>query len=175
MKKYLILIALCVTTTLAFAQNALKIGEKQLNAGFGLFGKGTAIYAGMDFGILEDISAGGEISLQSRSDRFGFGKIKYKGFGLGANANYHFNRILQIEETWDVYAGLTLNYYNWNTEVIDFSGNPYNYSGVYDYDSGFGIDVQIGGRYFFNEKFGVNVELGGLSFSGGKLGVTYKF
>lgn len=175
MKKILIVIALCTATSWACAQNALKVGEKQLNAGLGLFGKGTSIYAGLDYGVYEDITAGGEISIQSRSDRFGFGKIKYKGFGIGANANYHFNRLLEIEEKWDVYAGLTLNYYKWNTEVTDFSGNPYNYNGAYDYDSGFGLDVQVGGRYFFNERFGVNVELGGLSFSGGKLGVTYKF
>ncbi|RZK41150.1 MAG: hypothetical protein EOO90_12120 [Pedobacter sp.] len=175
MKRLLLMIALSLGASHVFAQSPLQVGEKQLNAGLGLFGKGTSLYAGVEFGVYEDITAGGEISRQSRTDHFGFGRIQYRGFGIGANANYHFNRILKIEDVWDVYAGLTLNYTNWNTEVTDFSGSPFNYLGAYSYNTGLGMDIQVGGRYFFSETFGVNLELGGMALSGGKVGITYKF
>lgn len=176
MNKILTLLTFIIGTTLsALAQNPIKMGERQFNAGLGIFGKGTAMYAGMDFGIVENISAGGEIAFHSKTSRFGFGKISYQGFGLGANANYHFNELLNLQEQWGLYAGLTLSYFKWNTNVTDSSGNPYTYIGTYDYDSGLKLDFQVGGRYFFNERFGLNLELGGLSESGGKLGITYKF
>lgn len=168
MKKILILATLCLTTTLvSFGQNPLKKGEKQLNAGVGLGSFGTPIYLGAEFGIHEDISLAGDVSYQSKDYVY----AKQSAIGVSLKGNYHFNRILKIEEKFDFYAGVGLNYYNFNTK---FSGSDTNYS--FDYDSGIGFDVQAGGRYFFSDKFGVNLEYGGGStLSGGRLGITYKF
>ena len=166
MKKILILTTLCLATVVAFAQNPIKKGDKLLNAGFGLGSFGTPIYVGLEFGVHEDISVAGEVSYQSKS--YGWGKTS--AFGVGAKGNYHFNRILEIDKKWDLYAGAGLNYYNFNHKS-DNSGYIYDGS----YSSGIGVDVQVGGRYFFTEKLGVNLEFGGGSnLSGGKLGISLK-
>ena len=167
MKKILILTALCYTTVLTFAQNPLKKGEKQLNAGAGLGSFGTPIYVGLEFGIHKDVSLAGDVSYQSKD----YGYAKQSAIGASVKANYHFNRILNIDEKWDFYAGLGLNYYLFNTK---FSGSNTNYT--FDNTSGLGFDGQVGGRYFFSNNFGLNLEYGGGSnLSGGRLCITYKF
>lgn len=171
MKQFLILFFLGFFSISTFAQSPIPIGGRQVNAGLGIFSKGSSIYAGMDFGLPEDITVGGEISLQSRTDRFPMGEIKYSGFGLGANANYHFNRLLKLDEVWDVYGGLILNYVNWGVKSTNLA---VDYTGQYEYTSGIGVDIQIGGRYYFNQKIGINLELGGLGISRGKLGISYR-
>ncbi|WP_379085258.1 outer membrane beta-barrel protein [Pedobacter sp. UC225_65] len=166
MKKIFILTTLCLATVVAFAQNPIKKGDKVLNAGLGFSSFATPVYVGLEFGVHEDISVAGEVSYQSKS--YGWGKIS--AFGVSAKGNYHFNRILEIDEKWDLYGGIGLNYYNFSNKY-DVSG--YTYSGKYD--SGIGFDAQVGGRYFFSEKFGVNLEFGGGSnLSGGRFGISYK-
>ena len=82
-----------------------------------------------------------------------------------SNANYHFNTILELPSEWDLYAGLSLGFFFWNS--------PSKYHG--SHDSGLGITGQVGGRYYFNERFGINLQLGGgNAFSGGKIGITMK-
>ncbi len=167
MKKILTLTLVCLTTVAALAQNPLKKGQKQLNAGVGISGLGVPVYVGMEFGVHEDISVAGDISYQSDGDSF----AKTSAIGVSLKGNYHFNRILKIEEKFDFYAGVGLNYYNFNTKI---KGSNINFNSPYD--SGIGFDLQIGGRYFFSNNFGVNLELGGGNIlSGGKLGITYKF
>ncbi|RZK49722.1 MAG: hypothetical protein EOO99_05060 [Pedobacter sp.] len=175
MKQLFLSVLVTLISVACFAQSPLALTEKQVNAGFGLYGKGTSFMVGMDFGIMENITAGGELALRSKTNAFLGGKIKYNGFGLGANMNYHFGNLFNLDSKIDVYGGLNLNYFRWNTDIVDTSGNPTNYIGKLDYSSGLGIDLQIGGRYFFTDKFGVNLELGGMSYSGGKVGITYKF
>ncbi len=86
--------------------------------------------------------------------------------GISTNGNYHFNRLLDILNYWDFYAGLNAGYYFW------FSPSDYPGTG----SSGVGIGAQVGGRYSFNNHFGLNLELGGgNTFAGGKFGITYKF
>lgn len=167
MKRILILTALCLTSAVIFAQNPLQKGEKYLNAGIGLGSFGTPIYLGLEFGIHKDISLAADVSYQSKD----YGYAKQSAIGAAVKANYHFNRILNIEDKWDFYAGLGLNYYNFNTK---FSGSNTNY--LFDYNSGIGFDAQVGGRYFFSDNFAVNLEYGGGSvLSGGRLGISYKF
>jgi outer membrane immunogenic protein len=165
MKKIFILTTLCLATVVAFAQNPIKKGDKVLNAGLGFSSFATPVYLGLEFGVHEDISVAGEISYQSKSYSF----YKLSAFGVSAKGNYHFNRILEIDEKWDLYAGLGLNYYNFSYKDGNGTSYPDNYS------SGIGFDAQVGGRYFFSEKFGVNLEFGGGSnLSGGRFGISYK-
>lgn len=167
MKKILILTAVCFISAVTMAQNPLKKGETQLNAGIGLGSFGTPVYVGLEYGIHQDISLAGDVSYQSKD----YGYAKQTAIGVSIKGNYHFNRILNIDEKWDFYAGAGLNYYNFNNK---FSGSNTNYS--FDLNSGVGFDAQVGGRYFFSDNFGVNLEFGGGSYlSGGRLGITYKF
>ena len=165
MKKIFILTTLCLATLVAFSQNPIQKGEKVLNAGVGLSSYGgTPIYVGLEFGVHQDISVGADVSFQSKN----YSYAKVSAIAVTAKGNYHFNRILNIEDKWDLYAGAGLSYYNWSYK--DDLG--FNYA--QDYNSGIFLNAQVGGRYFFSEKFGVNLEFGGGTLSGGKLGITVK-
>ncbi|OBX20978.1 uncharacterized protein DUF3575 [Gelidibacter algens] len=163
MKKQILLLGALFAFGLTNAQAPLEKGDTQLNAGFGISGWGTPVYAGVDYGIAPNITVGAEGSFRSYSQT-GF---KSSIIGLQANGNYHFNEILEIPSEWDVYAGASTNYYIWNTDS--------RYESLAE-GSGFGIGIQIGARYFFSKTFGINLEGGGgNATSGGKLGITYKF
>jgi outer membrane immunogenic protein len=168
MKKIVLTLA-CFISAGMFAQQSLEKGGIQINAGIGTSSWSTPIYAGLDYGVHEDITIGLEGSYQSY-DYGGLGLSttdKFTIIGIGVNANYHFNEVLDIPEKWDLYAGVGFNYYKWSY------GGTSNYLGV-DF-SGTSFGGQLGARYFFTEKFGLNAEFGGGgSTSGGKLGVTFK-
>ncbi|RYZ44776.1 MAG: hypothetical protein EOP49_26470 [Sphingobacteriales bacterium] len=165
MKRLALSILAFLFVTQVSAQSPLPKGSKQLNAGVGLSGWGVPIYVGMDFGVHPDISVGGELSFRSYKRKYFGETYKHNITGLAANANYHFNRVLSIPSNWDLYAGLNLGFYLWNSSD-DFDG---------DDESGLNLGAQVGGRYYFTPKFGVNLEFGGgNAFSGGKLGISVK-
>ncbi|MRX62865.1 DUF3575 domain-containing protein [Maribacter luteus] len=168
MKKITLLLAFC-SFGLTFAQAPLEEGNLQLNAGFGVSGWGTPIYAGLEFGVAPNISVGGELSYQSYNHNSGFGSdYKSSIVGIQANGNYHFNEVFNIPSEWDFYAGANLNYFSWSTKL---DGETYDYGGA----DNFGIGLQVGGRYFFDDRFGVNLQIGGGNVvSGGRIGITYK-
>lgn len=154
--KKIILLAVVFMSLGAFAQAPLESGALQLNAGVGTSSHGVPVYLGLDYGVGSNFTIGAETSYQSHNNS--------SAFGLGANANYHFNKILDISSKWDLYAGLGLKYYSWSN-----SNNNNNYH------SGINWGGQAGIRYFFTPKLGINAEFGGGSTtSGGKFGITYK-
>ncbi len=161
-----IFLILFIFVASAIAQSPLSKGSKQLNAGLGFSGWGVPIYVGMDFGVYQDITVGGEVSFRSNNEKFPGGNFRSSIFGISGNGNYHFNSLLEVPSQWDIYAGLSLGYYIWTTSS-NYPGNG---------ASGIGLDAQVGGRYFFKNNFGVNLEFGGGNTStGGKIGVTYIF
>jgi outer membrane immunogenic protein len=167
MKKNMLLAIVSLVSLGAFAQGSLEKGGLQLNAGVGTSGWGTPIYVGLDYGIHEDITIGGEVSFRSDSKVYGSNKYKSSAIGIGVNGNYHFNRILDMPSKWDLYAGLGLNYYIWSYDNDLYQTND---------NSDIGLGAQVGARYFFTDKFGINLELGGGSATNGaKIGITYKF
>ncbi|MGV3631429.1 MAG: hypothetical protein ACO1O6_09485 [Bacteroidota bacterium] len=164
--KKISLIAMLLVSGLTYSQSMLGKGGKQLNAGFGLSSWGLPVYVGMDFGVHEDISLGFEASFRSYHHRYAHVYYNHSIIGICGNANYHFNSLLKIPEKFDLYAGINVGFYIWNS--------PHDYYGPGT--SGLGIGGQLGFRYYFNEKFAINLEGGGgNAFSGGKLGITYKF
>lgn len=164
--KTLFLAAICsLSISGAFAQEAsLNVGELQLNAGIGFSNWGVPIYAGLEYGIHEDITIGGELSYRKKTDN----SVDYTSFGIIANGNYHFNRVLNIPSEFDFYAGVSIGYFNWSVDNLPVGGSATYSSGINSY-------LQVGGRYFFDEKWGVNLEFGGGNISGAKIGITYKF
>jgi len=167
MKKLSIILLLSAFTLLTVsAQSRLQKGTKQFNAGIGFSGWGVPLYVGMDFGVGNDFTLGFEASFRNYNQNYTGTKYNSQIFGFSGNANYHFNRILEIPSDWDFYAGLNLGYFFW-TSSDDYPGEG---------SSGLGLGAQIGGRYFVNDKFGLNLEFGGgNAFSGGKFGITLKF
>ncbi len=145
------------------AQAPIEPGELQVNLGLGLSTYGTPVYGGLEFGLANNFSVGGELSYRK------YGKYSIYNPSIttiAAVGNYHFNELLEIPSNWDLYAGLSLGYSIWS------DNNKYDYS--WFKGSGVYITGQVGGRYFFSDKFGVNLELGGGNYSGGKIGITLK-
>lgn len=165
----LLLVALGAIVICSQAQAPLGKGNAQLNAGFGFSTWGVPLYAGADFGVHPDITIGPQISFQDFNENYTLSGNKYRYnhsiVGLAFDGNYHFNRLMEIPNQWDFYAGLTLGYYIWS--------NPNDYLGTYG--SKVGLAAQVGGRYFWSPNFGVNLEFGGGYISGGKIGITYIF
>lgn len=163
MKRAILPIFIIFSTSLLFAQSPLPIGGKQLNAGVGLSSWGVPVYIGLDFGVHEDISVGGEMSIRSYHEKWKKEYYRHLVIGVSANGNYHFNRVLNIPSRWDFYAGLNLGFFIFSS--------PNEYPG--GRSSGLGLGAQIGGRYFLNNKLGLNLEFGGgNAFGGGKFGIT---
>lgn len=168
MKKLSIILLLSVFVVItANAQNSTDRGNTQLNAGVGFSGWGIPVYVGLDFGVRHDITVGVEGSFRSYNQNYTGTRYNSSIMGFSGNANYHFNRILEIPRNWDFYAGLNLGFYFWSS--------PNNYPGTGA--SGVGLGAQIGGRYFFSNAFGINLEVGGNNAwnGGGKFGITYRF
>lgn len=146
-------------------QYMLDKGNTQLNAGFGFSSWGLPVYVGLDHGVHQDISVGGEFSFRSYNRGWGGYHYRHNIFGISVNGNYHFNTLLEIPKEWDLYAGLNVGFYVWSY--------PSDYRG--EHVSGLGLGLQLGGRYYFTDKFGLNLELGGgNAFSSGKIGISYK-
>lgn len=165
MKKIFFAIIIMFAVSTVFANNALAEGQNQFNAGVGFSTWGIPLYIGFDHAIHQDFTLGGELSFQSYQDKHDNHNYDHSIIGISGNGNYHFNNLLDIPSNWDLYAGLGIGFYIWNS--------PDEYDG--SHSSGLGISGQIGGRYFFTDKFGVNLELGGgNTFSGGKFGITLK-
>ena len=185
MKKILFLAGLFMAAATASAQADLGKGNLQLNAGTGISGWGIPVYVGLDYGVTDEITVGGELSYRydtsSYAIRANFGrfgeyrsdKITYRHhtFGVFTNGNYHFNRLLRLPRQLDLYAGASLGFF---FGCVTSSEGNIKYTGD-DY-SGFSAALQTGARYFFTDNFGVNLELsGGVLTSGAKAGITYRF
>lgn len=166
MKKItLTIIALCFIS-LSFAQQTKESKQQvnidksklQFNIGVGLSTWGIPFYVGADYWITEDITAGVEASFRYRL----LHAYRYGYFGGAVNANYHLNRLLELEDNLDAYVGL--------------SAGPYIGFGNYYTGASFNIGIggQVGGRYKLNDNLWVHAELGGGSLSGAKIGLTFR-
>lgn len=171
MKKITFIFGIFLFLALAVnAQAPLQKGEKQLNAGFGLSNYGLPVYGGLEIGMGNNISVGGELSYRGSSESITTYKYKHSILSVAGIANYHFNEVLDIPSNWDFYAGLSLGFTNWSSK-FDGAGAEIKYSG--SGNTGLNLSAQIGGRYFFSDTFGVNLEFGGGNqFNGGKVGIT---
>ncbi len=165
MKKFLIVSLVMLFSSVLVAQSPIGDGGKQVNFGTGFSSFGIPLYVGMDFGVHPDITVGFNVSYRSYSENFLGVNYNQSIIGLFGNGNYHFNRILNIPQEWDFYAGLSAGYVIWNA-ASGYGGSN---------SSGLGIDAQIGGRYYWSDRWGVNLEFGGgNAASGGRIGLSYK-
>ena len=190
MKKTVTIVAILLTITIGFGQqskisgNAIGEGGMQVNAGFGLSGRGLPIYVGFDYGIHPDITIGGQLDYRSYTEDWGHaswawhGKVKYTYIGLSFNGNYHFNTLLNIDSNmFDLYAGLNLGYYLGSAAWID-NDDRWDDDDI-EVKDGFEYGIQVGGRWYFKDNVALNLELGGpLTWSGGsgaKIGISARF
>ena len=114
---------------------------------------GYPFYVGLDYGILEDISVGIEGSYRSYDYRWINNDYNFSIIGIRVNANYHFNKPLNLPKEFDLYAGVNSGYYIWSIPS-EFK------EGIFSTGIEFGI--QAGGRYFLTNKLAISLELGGI-------------
>ncbi|MDD4108018.1 MAG: outer membrane beta-barrel protein [Prolixibacteraceae bacterium] len=163
MKKYTLTIIFVIAILTAVGQSPVPKGQSQFNAGLGLSSWGVPVYLGLDFGVHNDITVGGELSYRGYHDKINSVNYDHTVIGISGNGNYHFNRVLDIPPTWDLYAGLNAGFYIWNS-AREYPGT---------HTSGLGLGAQIGARYYFSDNVGLNIEFGGgNAFSGGKFGIS---
>ncbi len=165
MKRIILSSLLSIFTIISYAQSALPKGQNQLNVGVGFSGWGIPVYLGFDHSIGNDFTLGLELSYRGYRENYKGNDYKHSITGFSGNANYHFNRVLNIPSNFDFYAGLNLGFYVWSS--------PTTYDGTRS--SGLGLGAQIGGRYSLSKSASLNLEFGGgNAFSGGKFGLTFK-
>lgn len=164
MKKLMMLTAFFLVTLPSFSQYQLEKGKMQINTGIGLSTWGVPVYVGLDYGLAKDISLGGEITFRSYKEKISKNEYQSRIIGLLANGNYHFKNVWNLPDDWDLYAGVNIGFYLWNTES--------NYPGTNTTPANAG--AQFGGRYYVSDTFSLNFEAGtGNAFSGGKVGVSF--
>jgi outer membrane immunogenic protein len=165
-KVFLILMSAMLLITVGVnAQSALPKGQTQINFGVGFSNEGIPVYLGFDHAVHNNVTLGAELSYRGWEEDYHNDHYKHNVLGISGNVNYHFNTVLSIPSNWDLYTGVNVGYYAWNS--------PDGYDG--DHSSGLGLGAQIGGRYYWSKKAGINLEFGGgNAFSGGKIGLTFK-
>ncbi len=156
----------------SYAQfNPYANGVSMLTAGIGFSSWGVPIFARYEAPVADNITVGGGLSFQTKSENYSTVKWKHTIFGITARGSYHFNELLEVNDEWDFYAGVGLGYYVWN-QKYDGNGFTGSYSGTGS--GGFSVGVHLGGRYFVKDNLAINLEVGGGSvLSGGTIGVTF--
>ena len=125
----------------------LQTGERQLNMGLGFNENGLPVYGGVDFAVHDEITIGPQATLVFDDDPY---------MTIGFRGDYHFNRLIEITEEWDLYAGANAGVGIGTDDTLE-------------------LGLQIGGRYYWNNKWGINMEFAGGNTFNAKLGVSMKF
>ena len=176
MKKFIFTLLLigAVGAHSAFAQAP---SSKKINAGIGVSGWGIPVFATVEIPLQaenQSIVFGG--SFRSKTESFSYltssSSWRHTIIGLEGGWNYYFDDLLDVPRDFDLYGGLRLNYYIWQTKLVD---NIDGFNGEYTGSSGgLGVRGVIGGRYHFKESTSLFVELGGGNMiSGGRLGLSF--
>lgn len=178
-----IIILLC-STALSWAQDS-KSKLRFFNVGVGASGWGIPVYAGVEFPVgkkkelKNDLSMALGASYQSKSESYDwFGdKITWKHTIVGINASLHYylDRLIDLDEDFDFYAGGGIGYYSWKTTLTETSGG---FSGTYSGtgSGGIGFSYLVGGRYYLTDNLALHVHYGGNTIlSSARAGVSFKF
>ncbi|MCF8227927.1 MAG: hypothetical protein K9G58_03090 [Bacteroidales bacterium] len=147
-----------ITATLAIfynnclAQSNSKFDQTILNAGFGISNRGLPVFASIEYGLTEDINLGGEILYSHFKEDIEDLNWEHNAFVFSAIVNYYFDRVLNLQNDYDLHAGLSAGFDMISTKEKNKKYNP-EYDG--DYTSALFYSFRIGGRYFFNRNMAV--------------------
>ena len=171
---FLTIIFLSVSAVLFGQRNT----ESYFNAGIGISNWGIPLYASFEKPVASDINLGGGASFQtvSRSVSYSSGRTTWRhtAVGLEAIGLYYADRVLALPSDFDVYGGLGLGFFFWDTS---FKDGPNGFNESYDgpASSGLGLRGFVGARYHMNSNLALNLELGGGSvISGGRFGLSWR-
>ena len=148
MKKMILVIAMVFTAGIVMAQTKTQSSNaiKQVNFG--------PVYAGVDFALQQDITAGPMINYDWSYYDSDYGGFR-ASFNISGKADYHFGTLLDLSDEWDLYGGVRVG--------IGFGSHTKFLTGV-----------EIGGRWFWNDKWGLNIESVYGNYWGGNIGVTMR-
>jgi outer membrane immunogenic protein len=161
----LILPFFCFTSILMGQRNT----ESYFNAGIGISNWGIPLYASFEKPVASDINLGGGVSFQTVNRN----KWRHTAFGLEAIGSYYADRVLALPSDFDVYGGLGLGFFFWDTKYKD---EPNGFNERYDGPASSGLSLRgfVGARYHMNSKLALNLELGGGSvISGARFGLSW--
>jgi hypothetical protein len=125
----------------------LSQGESQLNFGLGFNSEGFPMYGGIEFAVHDDVTIGPQVNIVLDDDD---ARISFH-----AKGDYHFNRLLDVSDEWDVYAGANAGINVGDGDVLQ-------------------LGIQMGGRWYWSDKWGINLEFGGGNTFHTTLGVSMK-
>ncbi|MGV3598198.1 MAG: outer membrane beta-barrel protein [Bacteroidota bacterium] len=172
-----------------FAINCSAQGENEkhryFNLGIGISNWGIPVYAGLEFPIGKKKEHGNDLSMaiggsyQSKSESYSwFGdKLTWRHTIIGVNVSvhYYFDRMIELDDDFDLYAGGGFGVYSWKTTLTESSGG---FSGSYSGSGtgGIGFSYVAGARYYLNKKVALNIHYGGNTIlSSARVGVSFRF
>ena len=168
MKKYiysLTILTLTLFTVKAQFNNPGGGTKLALSGGIGFWTPGTSYFIHADFpiGTTDLITVGGRVTYLP----IDFTYFTISAFELGAVADLHWNELLGISEPWDLYSGVSANYYLLSAS----DGDEIITAG----DEKLRICLRSGVRYFFSDQFGTLAEFAllGEYLAVAKIGITY--
>ena len=142
-------------------------GFAQVDFGVGASTYGVPVYAGLDFGVADQITIGPRIAFRSYNNNFAGYKYGYSILDVTFRGDYHYSyHIDALPDELDLYGGASVGYALW----FDNDDDP-------DPDSGSRavFYVQAGARWYFTPKWAVNAEVSGGNVSGIEVGMSYRF
>jgi hypothetical protein len=148
MKKMLLIIAMVLTAGFTMAQTKTQPSNvlKQVNFG--------PVYAGVDFALQENITAGPMLNYDWSYYDSDYGAFR-AAFNISGKADYHLGSLLNLSDEWDLYGGVRFG--------VGFASHTKFLAGI-----------EIGGRWFWNKKWGLNIESVYGNYWGGNIGVTMR-
>jgi len=151
----LILVAIVLVSSLAFAGDMAKSGQWGVNSVIGLQSVGVGFSgAGVKFMASENMAVRAEVGFSSTSTSGGSGSAS--GYGIGAGLEFHQTAIGGVSPYFGVQAG--------------YSGESLPNGGTNA--SGFSVMGVYGGEYFFSSNFSWAGEIGVGFRSAGPSGAT---
>jgi len=169
--KFLCVIVIVSSATVASGQGRYDKGDFLLNAGIGLgyyYAGGVPLLLSGEWAVNDVITVGPYLGYTSYNYRWAGGnRWRYTFLDIGVRGSYHFSELFEIRnEQVDVYGGLSLGYL-----ISNYSGDNFGFSDPYPDVVRFGIHA--GARYFFSEKVAGYGELG-FGVAPLALGLTFK-
>lgn len=146
-----VILIMCLSIASLVAQDMGKL-PMRVNVGTGFWSVGPNImpvHAGMEFGLTEVISVGIDVEWRLYNDGWNHSLI-----ALQLRGDYYFNKLIGLDGTWDVYAGIQIGP-SFFTATNDYPKSAKGFN--------FALDGLVGGRWYFIDNVALNAEVGFLS------------
>ena len=174
--KKLLLVALLLSSALAFGQYTKEKSYLGPSIGFSFLGSTPQFGANYEYSIDKNLAVGGVFRYLSYSEDVGsWGSWKYTYMFFGAQGNYHFDQLFK-ENKWDPFVGIVLGFNSYSSSWTANSGYSW-YSSSASGSGGFYLSGHATLRYWIKPDFGVQARLNAGNYGSGgfEIGCDWKF